>query len=290
MARLSIPRIGLGLYQMTAEQMEEVIPKAIDLGYRHFDGAAIYENQAAMGLALQKLFETGKIKRSDLFITDKLWDTQHSCVEAACRESLNNCRLDYFDLYLIHWPFSVVPSKMNPMTAERVNGVAVIDGNVTLSGVWRDMEKLVDLGLVRHIGVSNFLQSHLEEILQVARIKPAVQQIEIHPLLPQRQMVESCNRHEIQVEAYAPLGGGKLITNPIVQKVAAEIGATPSQVLISFALQRNLVALVKTSKIDRLCENMRVFELSDAQMTRLYSLETGERFFDPQSWYGLKLF
>ena len=173
------------------------------------------------------------------------------------------------------------------MTAERVNGVAVIDENVTLSGVWRDMEKLVDLGLVRHIGVSNFLQSHLEEILQVARIKPAVQQIEIHPLLPQRQMVEFYNRLEIQIKAFATLGGGKLTTNLIVQKKAAEIGATTSQVLISFALQRNLFALVKTSKIDRLSENMRVFEVSEAQMTRLYFLETSERFFDPQSWYGL---
>lgn len=290
MTKLRIPKIGLGLYQMSAEDMATILPKAIELGYRHLDGAAVYGNQEAMGKVLQELFQQNKVKRSDLFITDKLWDTQHGCVEKACRESLAKCRLEYFDLYLIHWPFSMKPSKADPMSAERQNGVAVIDPSIKLADVWRDMERLVDLGLVKNIGVSNFLKSQIEEILSAARIKPAVQQIEVHPLLPQREMIEFCEAHGIQVEAYAPLGGGKLISNAVVQSIANEVGATPSQVLLSFALKRGLVALVKTCRVERLAENLKQTDLSDAHIRQLMALESGERFFDPKSWYGIDLF
>lgn len=284
----SIPIVGLGLFKMTLAEMQQVIPAYHSISpLMHIDGATIYGNQGDLAACLKGL------DRSSFFLTDKLWDTEHSRVESACRAALSRCQVDYFDLYLIHWPLSMEPGQ--GLSARRdAQGRGVLDRSTSLVQVWRDMESLVDKGLARSIGLSNFTGEQVSEIWAAARVRPAVLQIEVHPWLCQRELIELCERLGIIVEAYSPLGSGdgRLREEGVVKEIAGELGCTAAQVLLAFCRQRGLVALFKTGNVSRLKENLDSVhvQLSDGQMHRLYSLDRGRRLFDPFDWYKVKLF
>lgn len=280
---IKIPQFGLGMYKMSISEMRMVLKAyyATSNEMLHIDGATVYENQVEFAEVVREL----QIPREKLFLTDKLWDTEHGQVEAACRGALKRLNTSYLDLYLIHWPFNMLPSD-DPLSAKRDSNGRPIKLNVSLCEVWGNMEKLVDLGLVKCIGLSNFCRKDMDEIVKCAKIMPSVLQIESHPWLPQQSLIDYCSKLGIMVEAYSPLGTSLLIDNAVVKEVAKEVDGTPAQVLLAFARQRGLIALCKTGSPRRLLENLTQVHLNDNQMNRLYSLENGKRLFHPVDWYG----
>jgi diketogulonate reductase-like aldo/keto reductase len=286
MVIIDIPQYGMGLYKMTAPQILTVLKAYHQFGCSsrklHVDGATVYENQTFFADAVKEL----GIGRERFFLVDKLWDTEHGDVEGACRRALARLNVQQLDLYLIHWPFSMVPSDADPLSAKRDSQGNPVPLEKTLNEVWADMEKLVFNGLVRHIGVSNFYQKQIASILQSARVRPEVVQIESHPWLPQQSLIDYCHSEGIVVEAYSPLGTSLLLSNPVVTGIAREVGGTPAQVLLAFARQRGLVALCKTGHPERLLENLKNVDISEEQMARLLKLENGNRLFHPKNWYG----
>jgi diketogulonate reductase-like aldo/keto reductase len=280
-----IPQFGLGMYKMTRKEMDKVLPIYYKIcpDNMHFDGASVYENQIDFAQALSK----AGIPREKIFLTDKLWDTEHHIVEEACRAALSRLNTNYLDMYLIHWPFSMAPSKKDPLTAVRdSHGHPIALKDITLNKVWAGMERLVDLGLARSIGVSNFNETQISSLLSSCRINPAVLQIESHPWLPQSDLIAFCHANDILVEAYAPLGSGSdLLYDEVIQGVAEELKGTGAQVCMAFARQRGLIALCKTGNPKRLHENLSAVTLSDDQMSKLRLLKNEKRLFCPSEWY-----
>jgi len=257
----SIPQIGLGVWQMAGKITYDAVVASLHAGYRHIDTARIYGNEAEVGRAVR---ESG-IPRGEIFVTTKLWneDQGYESARRAFDASLARLKLDYVDLYLIHWP---VPKKR-------------LDS-------WRALEAIHAEGSARHIGVSNFLVPHLEELLAVAKERPAVNQIEIHPFLQQREPRAFCKKNGIVVEAYSPLARGNWLDDPALRKVAQRVGRTPAQVLLRWGLQHDLVVLPKSANPERQKENASLFDFSlDADaMAALDSLERGNTTgWDPRS-------
>jgi diketogulonate reductase-like aldo/keto reductase len=247
----SIPQVGLGVWQSPAgATTREAVSTALRLGYRHVDTARIYQNEADVGAAIR---DSG-IPRDQIFVTTKLWNDDHG-YDAALRAfdaSLKRLRLDYIDLYLIHWP---VPGKR--------------------LASWTALEELQAEGRARSIGVSNYLVRHLEELLPRAKHVPDVNQIELSPFLQRRDTVDLCRRERIIVEAYSPLTRGTKLGHPVVGGVAREVGRTPAQVLLRWSIQKGFVVLPKSVREPRIAENGAVFDfvLSADQMARLDALE-----------------
>jgi diketogulonate reductase-like aldo/keto reductase len=250
---VDIPRLGLGVY-LSGAQTEGAVQRALEVGYRHVDTAAIYRNEAAVGAALRK----SRIPRNDVWITTKLWNDDHGYERAlrACEKSLDRLGLNHVDLYLLHWP---VPK-------------------LRLES-WRALEELRARGLCRTIGVSNFTRAHLEELLAVAKVKPHVNQIELHPFLPQPDLVAYCAANGIAVEAYSPLTKGERLDDPRLKKVAQRHGRTVAQVLIRWALDKNWVVLPKSTNPERIQKNAQVFdfELSPEDRATLDAMDEGLR-------------
>ncbi|OGY17599.1 MAG: hypothetical protein A2784_00630 [Candidatus Chisholmbacteria bacterium RIFCSPHIGHO2_01_FULL_48_12] len=271
---MNIPQIGLGTWKAEKDKVGAAVEYAVkEAGYRHIDCAPIYENEAEIGEELAKL------NRDELFVTSKLWNTDHhpDIVERACRRTLADLKLDYLDLYLMHWGIS----QPKP---------------IPIQTTWRAMEKLVDRGLVKSIGVANFTTMMLVDLLTYARIKPTVNQIEIHPYNSQKELVTYCQQQGIQVTAYSPLGswrGKQVLLNDLVIKNIAEIhGKTAAQVLIKWSLQRGLVVIPKSTTPERIAENIDVFnfELIDKQMQQINGLNKNQRIVDPIEWWGIPYF
>lgn len=248
-----IPRVGLGVFRAPrGETTRAAVRAALAAGYRHVDTAAVYGNEADVGAAIR---ESG-VPRDEVFVTTKLWNQDHG-EEAALRAfeaSLARLGLGYVDLYLVHWP---------------VPGLRL--------ATWRALERLHAEGRARSIGVSNYMPRHLDELLAVARVPPAVNQVEVHPFLQQRDVRAACAAHGIVVEAYSPLTKGLRLGHPVVARVAAETGLTPAQVLIRWGLEHDLVVLPKSTNPSRIVENLAVFDvaLSPAQRAALDGLEEG---------------
>jgi len=249
----SIPVVGLGVWQArSGDETQGAVRAALRLGYRHIDTARIYRNEADVGAALR---DSG-VPRNEVFVTTKLWNADHGYDEAqrALEASLGRLGLDYVDLYLIHWP----------VAGKRLDS-------------WRALEKLRADGKAKHIGVSNFLVPHLEELLAKSKEPPSVNQIEIHPQLQQRETRAFCAKRGIVVEAYSPLGSGALLGDRVVGAVGKEIGKSPAQILLRWGLQHGLVVLPKSVNEARIKENAALFDftLDEAAMKRLDALETG---------------
>ncbi|SJM65265.1 aldo/keto reductase [Gulosibacter sp. 10] len=250
----SIPQLGYGVFQVPPEETERHVSRALEIGYRHIDTAAIYGNEEGVGRAIA----SSGIPRDELFITTKLWNDRHEGEEprAATEESLERLGLEQVDLYLVHWP---TPRRSNHVQA------------------WTSLVGLRDAGLARSIGVSNFEPEHLDDILAATGVVPAVNQVELHPAHGQRAVKEWCARHGARVEAWGPLGQGKydLFGEPAVAEAAAAHGITPAQAVIRWHLQHGHIVFPKSVREERLRENLEVFDfaLDDAEVAAIDALD-----------------
>lgn len=248
----TIPQVGLGLFQVSDNDTERIVEQAIEVGYRHFDTASMYQNEQALGRAIAR----SGVAREEFFITSKLWNSDHERAGDALRSSLDLLGLDYLDLYLIHWP---LPMHDTAVTA------------------WRKLIQKTGSELVRSIGVSNFEIDHLVQLHNETGVVPAVNQIELHALNQRVELREYCRENGIAVEAWGPLGQGKtdILSLPEVVEAAEQLERTPAQVVLRWLVQQDVIVIPKTVHRDRLEENITLFDfkLSEAQMTALNSLD-----------------
>ncbi|KZV60972.1 Aldo/keto reductase [Peniophora sp. CONT] len=264
-----IPLVGLGCWMGSpggAERVHEMVTKAIALGYRHIDTAAGYANEEHVGQAIR---DSG-IPRSEFFITTKLTQGAHHQVSAAIDTSLANLGMDYVDLYLVHWPQAVIDGKtLQP------------DETPTINDTWADMEKVLASGKAKAIGVSNFSVKNLERLATTQKIVPAVDQIEMHPFLPQNELKAYCEAKGIHLTAYSPIGqpsekstGPSLIKNDRIVQLAEKYGATPGQILLSWGVQRETSVIPKSESEERLRKNITIVKLEDADFKAINELHT----------------
>ncbi len=240
---VSIPCIGYGTWQLLGEPAENCVKEAIAAGYRHIDTAADYKNEADVGNGIR----TSGIAREELFVTTKCWVTERGYEKsiAAAEHSISLLGLDYLDLYLIHWP-CVAKANDNWKEINR--------------DTWRGFEAMVRAGKIRSIGVSNFLQYHLEALMEDTEILPAVNQIEFHPGFAQLETVRWCQEHGIVVEAWSPLGSGKVLQDEFLKAIAEKYGKSVAQLCIRYALQHSVVPVVKSGTLSNIRANMDVFD------------------------------
>ena len=254
---VKIPKFALGTWMIDDDQAAEAVRNAIKLGYRHIDTAAVYGNEEAVGKGIK---DSG-IKREDLFVTSKLWNTNrgYEQTKKAFQETLDRLQMDYLDLYLIHWPAN---EKQFGDDAAKIN-----------AETWRAMEDLYNEGKIRAIGVSNFMPHHIAELMKTAKVAPAVDQIEVHPGWPHTEEVKYLQAHNILVEAWAPLGGqgAKVLTNPTMIQIADKYQKTPAQVCLRWVLQQGILPLPKSVHKERMISNQNIFdfELTDEDMRKI---------------------
>nr|WP_154984951.1 aldo/keto reductase [Paenibacillus xylanexedens] len=253
---VKMPWLGFGVFKVKdGDEVVSAVKTAIEAGYRSIDTAKVYNNESGVA---QGIRESG-IAREDLFITTKVWnsDQGYESTLAAFEESMQRLELEYLDLYLIHWP---------------VKG--------KYKDTWRALEKLYKEGRVRAIGVSNFQTHHLEDLLMDATIKPAVNQVELHPLLTQKELRDYCSTHEIQIEAWSPLGQGNLMEHPLLQDIAAKYGKKPAQVILRWDLQNGIVTIPKSVTPERIHANTELydFELTAEEIEQINGLNENKRF------------
>jgi len=277
----SMPAIGFGTLIADAAITISATKDAMEAGYRHFDCAERYRNEREVGGALQAGLAAGGIAREDIFVTTKLWNSNHrpERVKPAFVASLERLRLEYLDLYLIHTPFAFqAGDEQDPRDA---NGNVLYDEGVTLLDTWRAMEDLVDGGRCRAIGLSDIGLDDLVPLYESARIKPAVVQVEAHPYLPENELLEFCKKKEIVFLAFAPLGHGIRpgpLEDPVVSRIAARIGKTPAQVLLAWAVQRGTAVLTTPKTAARARENFDISALPADAFDEINRIETRQRF------------
>ncbi|XP_008231904.1 PREDICTED: NADP-dependent D-sorbitol-6-phosphate dehydrogenase-like [Prunus mume] len=298
-----MPAVGLGVWRMEGKEIRDLIINAINIGYRHFDCAADYKNEAEVGEALAGAFSTGLVKREDLFITTKLWNSDHGNVVEACKDSLKKLRLDYLDLYLVHFPVATKHTGVGATaSALDEDGVLEIDTTISLETTWHAMEELVSMGLVRSIGISNSDIFLTRDCLAYSKVKPAVNQIETHPYFQRDSLVKFCQKHGICVTAHTPLGGAaanselfgsvSCLDDPVLKNLAEKYKKTVAQVVLRWGIQRNTVVIPKTSKLERLNENFQVFdfELTKEEMDLIKKVDRKHRTNQPAKFWGIDLY
>lgn len=253
---IAMPRLGLGTFRASdGVEVQQAIQWALAAGYRHIDTAAYYQNEAGVGTAVH----SSGINRSDIFITSKVWNSSQGYDEtiAAFDESMQRLNLDLLDLFLVHWP---VPGKYKQ--------------------TWRALEDLYTAGKIRAIGVSNFHIHHLQDLLQDASITPMVNQIELHPYLQQSELHNFCRAHRIQMEAWSPIMQGQVTEVPELIRLGKKRSKTPAQIALRWILQRDIVAIPKSTRQERIIENADLFdfELDPEDMESITRLDRGQRF------------
>lgn len=257
---VEIPCVGYGTFRTDPAVTAQAVQDAIAAGYRHIDTAKVYENEAGVGQGIK----AAGVPREELFVTSKLWNTDrgYEATKAAFQASLDRLGLDYLDLYLIHWPAN---EKQFGADAAKIN-----------AETWRAMEELYEAGKIRAIGLSNFMPHHVAELLKTAKIKPMVDQIEVHPGWTHAEEIKKLQVMDIVVEAWGPLGGqgATVLVDPTMQKIAAAHGKSTAQVSLRWILQQGVVPLPKSVHVDRLKQNMELFdfELSNEEMQTIAAL------------------
>ena len=264
--RRTMPQFGLGTWKLEDAEAAATLETALAAGYRLIDTAAIYGNEAAIGTALRQ----ASVPRHELSITTKVWNDRHGydATLRAMEESLEKLRTEYVDLYLIHWP---VPQR-----------------NMFVE-TWRALITLRDQGKAKSIGVSNFLVPHLQRLIDETGVVPAINQIELHPRLPQRELREFQAQHGIVTESWSPLARTEVLDAPAVRQLAAQHNRTPAQIVLRWHVQNGLIVIPKSSHPDRIRENAAIFDftLTPADLATLSELATGERIGpDPETFAG----
>ncbi|GLQ97295.1 dehydrogenase [Dyella mobilis] len=276
-----MPVVGFGSLIPDPAAARRAVRTALEVGFRHIDSAELYRTEDAVGDAVKEALEAGVLKREELFVTTKLWNNNHrpERVKAAFEASLRRLQLDYLDCYLVHTPFAFRPGDEFFPVNDR--GEPIYDTEVTLLETWRAMERLVDDGKCRSIGLSDITLDKLEEIVAAARIKPVVVQVECHPYLPEWELLDFCQRHGIVLLAFAPLGHGmepKITDDPVIKSIAQRLGKTPAQVALAWAAQRGTAFLTTSTNPDHIRENFDVPVLPEQAMREMQDrVATGVR-------------
>ena len=278
----AMPAVGFGTLIPDLAATKQATKAALEVGFRHLDCAERYRNEEPVGDAIREIFDAGTVRREDLFVTTKLWNTNHrpERVKPAFDASLARLQIDYADCYLIHTPFAFRPGDDQDPRDE--NGEVIYDDGVTLAETWGAMEALVDDGHCRSIGLSDVTLEKVREIVAIARIKPAVVQVESHPYLPEWELLSFCQEHGIVLLAFAALGHSSvpnLLEDPVITAAAARLQMTPAQVALSWAVQRGTAYLTTSTKPQRIQENFEVSTLPDDVMSDIRNrITTNVRF------------
>lgn len=268
-----MPQLGLGTYKLNDDECIRVVREAIDLGYRHFDTATLYKNEEALGTALHQAIDAGDVSREDLFITSKVWHSHHGAqkAEQAFQESMEKLKLDYLDLYLIHWPWP-----QGGLYVETFESIARLQG----------------MGQIASIGVANFYEEVLENLIDKTGITPVLNQVELHPGFTQPELREFHHKHGIVTEAWSPLARGVALNNPEIEKIAAAREATEGQVVLAYLMAKGISVIPKSARSERLKENLAAaeLELGKDEIAAIDALEGqegfGRMFNDPREFPG----
>jgi alcohol dehydrogenase (NADP+) len=275
-----MPALGFGTLIADASETRSATKTALDVGFRHLDCAERYRNEEQVGEAIRESIRGVSFARGDLFVTTKLWNSNHrpERVKPAFEASRSRLQVDYIDLYLIHTPFAFQPGdNQDPRDAD---GNVIYDNGVTLMDTWRAMESLRDSGKLRAIGLSDVSLDQVREVFESATVKPAVVQVESHPYLPQTEMLEFCNRNGIVMLAFAPLGHGMkpgVLEDPVVVAIAKRVNQTPAQVLLAWAVQRGTAVLTTPKTPARAKENFSISALPEDAIGEINAIQTRQR-------------
>ncbi|MEZ5003734.1 MAG: aldo/keto reductase [Chitinophagales bacterium] len=291
-----MPNLGLGTWKSAPGEVFNAVVEAIKVGYRHIDCAFIYENEAEIGNALQKVIKDGIVKREELWITSKLWNNAHrkDQVLPAIQHTLKDLQLDYLDLYLIHWPIAFHDGVTYPKSGS--DFISLDD--IPIAETWQGMETVAQQGLTRHIGVSNFSIKKIKDLLTTASIRPEVNQLELHPLLQQNDMMDYCDQENIYLTAYSPLGSmdrnpafkaadePNLFEHPVIVEIARAHQCSTAQVLIRWAMQRGTAVIPKSVNANRIRQNFETYQiqLSEEAMDQIAALDKHYRFLNGGIW------
>tara|TARA_R110000744_G_scaffold98626_8_gene190758 strand:+ start:812 stop:1756 length:945 start_codon:yes stop_codon:yes gene_type:complete len=298
-----MPKVGFGLWKIPQDICADAVYEAIKAGYRHLDSACDYGNEVQVGEGIKRAIDEGICTRDDLWITSKLWNTYHAKehVQQAIERSLSDLKLDYLDLYLIHFPiaqpFVAFDDRYPPewITDPSAANPKMELAPVPLFETWHAMESLVEKGLTKEIGVCNYNTGLLNDLMAYAKIKPAMLQVESHPYLTQERLMKLAKQYDIQVTAFSPLGAlsyleldmagaaESVLEQSVVKAAAQRLGKTAAQVVLRWGVQRGNAIIPKTSKPERLVENLAIFdfELSQQEMDDINALNSNRRFNDP---------
>ena len=264
-----IPVVGFGTLIPDLAETKQATKTALEVGYRHLDCAERYGNEDAVGEALREAFDAGTVAREDMFVTTKLWNTNHrpDRVRPALDASCRRLNVDYVDCYLVHTPYAFAPGDDQDPRDE--HGDVIYDEGVTLVETWQALERLVDDGVCKSIGLSDISLDKLREIVAAARIKPDVVQVESHPYLPEWELLDFCQQNGIVLLAFAPLGHASkpnLLEDPVITAIAEQVHISPAQVALSWAAQRGTAFLTTSRKPQRIQENYEIAALPDDAM------------------------
>jgi alcohol dehydrogenase (NADP+) len=267
-----LPAVGFGTLIPDPVLTRQATKAALEAGFRHLDCAERYRNEEAVGDAIEEAFKAGTLRREELFVTTKLWNSNHrpERVKPAFEASCRRLRLDYIDCYLIHTPFAFQPG--DEQDPRDQHGKVIYDSGVTLVDTWRALERLVDDGHCRSIGLSDITLDKLREVVASARIKPAVIQVESHPYLPEWELLEFCRQHGIAIQAFAALGHAmepSVLRDPVINAIAEREHKTPAQVALAWAVQRGTAFLTTSTKPQRIQESFDISALPEDAMREI---------------------
>jgi alcohol dehydrogenase (NADP+) len=290
-----MPIIGLGTWKSGKGEVYGAVCDAIKMGYRHIDCAPIYENEAEIGLAIKDCISDGIVKREELWITSKLWNSFHGeeNVLEGLHRTLNDLQLKYLDLYLVHWPVSLKPGTLFPKKPEDFISPEIYP----VEDTWRGMEEALELGFVKHIGLSNFNLQKIQHIQANCSYPPEVLQVEMHPFLQQAELVDYCAYQKIKMTAYSPLGARDLkkvklpgdpdlLDEPVILDISERYKVSPAQVLIAWSVMRNISVIPKSVNKERMLQNLKAANvvISPEDMAKIKGLERNYRFINGKLW------